>query len=279
MKKIKGFTVIELLCTIIILSIVFIIAVPRVTDLLVTSKKEAHEDSLAAIEKAISLYATSLDLGVDGTLPLTITIENEKYYYQFSGGSKTEGNILEIKGKVPDGGTIVIYADKSYDYSIYNKSLGMCTRNDNTNYLTITNTSLKNNGYFEITDFDGNANKTVSVGTINATNLKENDILLLDYDAEYTDAIYDIKKADSGIYLKGTSGTKTLSFEKIKLNGIGVYHASSTQKLTSAQIGTTFNASFIFDYYTEGSIKISNVKLTRKDTRIDTEVENASECS
>jgi len=254
----KGFTLIELVCTVIILGMIFVIVVPRVSDILRDSRKEAHNDSIEAIDKAVSLYISASDLDAMQNLPLQVTIKDDKYFYKIGNGDEVEGNILEIKGKVPDSGSITINYDKSYKYQIYDKSLNICTTNDDTNYLNAEAST------FEVSDFNGES-KVLDVGDLDLSSFEVGDILLLDYDAIYTDAIYKISNPNAGIYL--VDGNNNNFFEPIKLSGSGIYHVSSTYKIKDNK---SLNLSFKFDDYTEGNIKISNVKITKKGAKKET---------
>lgn len=271
----KGFTLIELLAIIILLAIILVITMPKIAETLSNSRKSAAEDTIKSIEKAVLLYSASMDLDTGGTLPVTITFENGKYYYQYTGENKVEGNLLEIKGKAPENGKVVIYPDKSYEYALYNSSTQSCVKKDSTNYLTVTNTSMKNDGYIIVTNFKGETNRTISIGTLSVSNIKATDTIILDYDVEYTDAVYDFNQSNPGFVFQG-SGNSTgwnpgVAFDKIKLSGTGVYHASSSRKLTTTQKGnTTFSMNFRFDHYTAGTIKISNVKVVKQNAQTET---------
>ena len=52
----KGFTLLELLAVIVILSILVVLAVPKVTDILRTSKQKTYETNKEVIEKAAKGY-------------------------------------------------------------------------------------------------------------------------------------------------------------------------------------------------------------------------------
>ena len=87
----KGFTLIEILAAIVVLSAILIIAVPRVFTLLDSSKKEAfkmtnsiirkeiiRENSLGVITPQVYTFTNGVmlpDIGITGSLPESGTIE------------------------------------------------------------------------------------------------------------------------------------------------------------------------------------------------------------
>lgn len=264
--KNKGFTLIELIGVILLLALIVVITVPKVFEVIRSSKEESMNDTIKSIEKAANLYATSIDINTEGNLPLTVTFEDGKSYYQFEGESKQEGNILELKGKLPDEGKVIIYEDKSFDYELYNPFENTCMKRDSTNYL---NTDALTNNSFKVT-FDKEPEKIITVGTLDISNFKKGETLLLDYDAEYKDAVFDFDQKNAGFVLTGngnvTANNPGLSFENMKLSGTGVYHASTTLKLTEEQKqNSSFNMDFVFNHYTSGTMTISNIKITKKD--------------
>lgn len=264
--KNKGFTLIELIGVILLLALIVVITVPKVFEVIRSSKEESMNDTIKNIEKAANLYATSIDLDTEGELPLTVTFEEGKSYYEFADGNKQEGNILDLKGQLPDNGKVIIYEDKSFDYELYNPFEKTCMKRDSTNYL---NESTLTDNTFKVT-FNKEAEKIINIGTLDISNFKKGETLLLDYDAEYTDAVFDFDQKNAGFVLKGTGNVTGsnpgISFENMKLSGTGVYHASTTLKLTEEQKqNSSFNMDFVFNHYTSGTMKISNIKITKKD--------------
>lgn len=268
--KNKGFTLIELIGVILLLALIVVITVPKVFEVIRSSKEESMNDTIKSIEKAANLYATSIDINTEGNLPLTVTFEDGKSYYQFEGESKQEGNILELKGKLPDEGKVIIYEDKSFDYELYNPFENTCMKRDSTNYLFPNLGEELENDSFKIT-FNGDPEQNVEVGYIDVSELKgkEKSIkVLLDYDAEYNNAVFDFDKKNAGIILKSKDNDDTskpgISFENIKLSGTGVYHASTTLTI-GEEVNTDLDMIFSFNHYTSGTMKISNIKITKKD--------------
>lgn len=246
----KAFTLVEVLAILVILGIVAVITVPKVADVINDSRESYVNDTITTLEKAANIYISTLDLE-EVSLPLTVTFENKVSYYQFEGEEKKEGNLLELKGGIPYNGKVVIYEDKTYEYQLYNEKTSKCIKKDITNYITSSEISLNSFG----------EQKKVSAGVINASSLKNGDILLLDFDISYEDLIYELDK-DSGFYLEGTN----LSFEKVKLSGSGFQHVTLTKKVETNLTSGSMN--FVFDNYSSGNVKISNVKITKKDAQI-----------
>lgn len=61
-KSEKGFTLVELLATIVILGIIAAIAVPSVGALINNTKDDAHQANIESMEEAARLYAISEDV-------------------------------------------------------------------------------------------------------------------------------------------------------------------------------------------------------------------------
>lgn len=274
LKKHKAFTLVELLAVLAILAIIALITVPRILQMVEDSRKSSIDSVIKSVEKAASLYASSLELESEGTLPVTITFENGVSYYQFSGGTKTKGNLLDLKGKIPENGKVIINTDKSYEYQVYNPYDKMCVKNDVTNYLTLSNQVIT------VTDFKNETNRCISVGTLNVSNLTVDDQMQVDYDILYKDVALDevaaeTDKVTAGMNFQGsgnvTSWSPGIGFKNTKLTGSGAYHFSYVQKLTPAQKeNASFKMNMRFDHFTEGTVEISNIKVTKKGAKIST---------
>jgi prepilin-type N-terminal cleavage/methylation domain-containing protein len=94
MKKIKGFTLIELMIVVAIIGILSAIAIPKFADLIRKSNEGSTKGNLGAIRSAISIYYGELegwfpiatasgDQTVTGTLPQILTMQNGKYLASF----------------------------------------------------------------------------------------------------------------------------------------------------------------------------------------------------
>lgn len=248
----NGFTLIEVLAILVILSIIAVIAYPKVTDVIIESREAYVSDTIESLEKAANIYISTLELE-EANLPLVVTFENKKSYYQFNGESKIAGNILELKGGIPTNGKVVIYKDKTYEYQVYNERTNKCIKKDITNYINASDFSLSSFG----------TSKSVSAGTLKIQNGSENDVLMLDFDITYEDMVPTLDK-DYGISLKNSD----FAFEKVKVNGSGFQHFTLTRKLSSENIGKSYAMNFVFDYYETGKVTISNIKVTRKNGRL-----------
>ena len=97
MKK-KGFTLIELLAVIVILSLIVIIAVPKILDVIEKSERTAWGESAGLMAKAAELKYS------EGNL--TNTERNETYEFE-NGDFKSGSPTLTFKGDKPYSGKIV----------------------------------------------------------------------------------------------------------------------------------------------------------------------------
>ena len=105
MKK-NGFTLIEVLTVIIILSMISLITVPLINNLLINSKKKALESSAyGLVESARIYYGANLR-----------KIKQESI--EFNSNNNYEG--LKIKGDIPNG-KIVLYKNGKTELAIYNE--------------------------------------------------------------------------------------------------------------------------------------------------------------
>ncbi len=101
MKK-KGFTLIELLAVIVILAIIALIATPIVMNVIENSRKGAAERSAENLEHSAEIYYYNKKL--DGGFPgITFTCKN--------GSCSSNDETLEISGKAPEAGTVIINKD------------------------------------------------------------------------------------------------------------------------------------------------------------------------
>ena len=142
MKK-KGFTLIELLATIIILSVIALIAVPIVINVIDKAKKASFEQSLNSIVKAVDIYQVKEEVtsGITECRYFSfssdvneITVRDEKTYYPVKD--------LSLKGKIPTEGELKICKDNirldasdgeysgSSDGNVTNISKGDLSSND-----------------------------------------------------------------------------------------------------------------------------------------------------
>ena len=95
MKKEKGFTLIELLAVIVLLSILMVVAVPKILNVIENSKKSAAESSIKLVKDAIKTQVTS------GSIMGTNFTSDESGCYTFNFDDQTSGNAkkLQLKNK------------------------------------------------------------------------------------------------------------------------------------------------------------------------------------
>jgi len=107
MKRTKGFTLIELIAVIIILSIIALITVPVVMNIIERANKSAFKDSAYGIIKAGELYYSKQDLDFDNQL--------ENIIFTFP-----EANGLDINGSRPKSGDMIINVNGDISLAISN---------------------------------------------------------------------------------------------------------------------------------------------------------------
>ena len=116
-NKNRGFTLIEMLATVVILGIIGLIATPVVTNIVNDAKVGAFKRSVEGITTAIdNKYAVSLLAG---------NVEETSYIY--SNGKSTLGDLDKyFKGKRPDEAIFHINSNGEMEYVIYDKDLKVC---------------------------------------------------------------------------------------------------------------------------------------------------------
>ena len=103
MKK-KGFTLIELLAVIVILAIIAVITVPKIADMISSSRQGGAEDSFYGTLKAAELgYAKALQSNTE-LKGSTCTIADSKI-------TCTNGVKIDVSGKIPESGVVAISSD------------------------------------------------------------------------------------------------------------------------------------------------------------------------
>ena len=107
MSKKKGFTLIELLSVIVILAIIALIAVPVIVNIINKANKSAFKDSVYGIIKASELYYATEDIVNDFSEEKEFTFPNDV-------------EELELKGKLPTGGTLKIKEDGTLTFALTN---------------------------------------------------------------------------------------------------------------------------------------------------------------
>ncbi len=110
MKKKKGFTLIELLAVIVVLSVILIIAVPKILDVIENAEKQAYKESAELMAHTAQIQYQTKE--VTGSAPV---IPDEGITYTFTEGVQSvSGNydLLKFKGDKPYSGTITLTKDK-----------------------------------------------------------------------------------------------------------------------------------------------------------------------
>ena len=103
MRK-KGFTLIELLAVIVILAIIAVITVPKIADMISSSRMGGAEDSFYGTLKAA-------ELGYTKALQSKTELKGDICDLSKASGDKvtcTNGTVIAFTGKVPEKGTLVI---------------------------------------------------------------------------------------------------------------------------------------------------------------------------
>ncbi len=125
-----------------------------------------------------------------------------------------------------------------------------------------------------ISGFTGIINYCPSLYPLSTNGLQTGDNITLSFDIEYTNLTADTTK-DYYLYPQGagnvTSWAPGIGFSHVKLTGSGTHHYESTITLSEAQLqNATFNLTLRTDYYTGGSIKITNFKVKRTTKKTET---------
>lgn len=117
MKREKGFTLIELLAVIIILSVIMVIAVPKVLDVINKSKEEAFIDSAYGISDSAKYYYFENNM-------------TDSYNFEYENRKLKNNEELKYKGTNPDSGNLVISSKGKIKLAFYSNSLNLCIKKD-----------------------------------------------------------------------------------------------------------------------------------------------------
>ena len=125
-----------------------------------------------------------------------------------------------------------------------------------------------------ITGFTGITNYCPGLYPLSTNGLQTGDKITLSFDMEYTNLTADTTK-DYHLNPQGsgnvTSWTPGIAFSQVKLTGSGTHHYESTVTLSEEQLkNATFSLNLRSDYYTGGSIKITNFKIKRTTKKTET---------
>ena len=109
MKNKQGFTLIELLAVIVILAIIAVITVPKIADMISSSRQGGAEDSFYGALKAA-------ELGYTKALQSNTSLSGDVCDFSKANGSTLtcmNGTVISFSGKIPDTGKLIINADGS----------------------------------------------------------------------------------------------------------------------------------------------------------------------
>ena len=142
----KGFTLIEVLAIIIILSIIAVITVPIIRNVIQTSRENAFIDTGYGLVKSAQTYQLEKQrLNEDYELFIDYPTGRPGYY-------PTDENeiFLKTKGKLPDSGSLIIDYDGKVAMAIWSDSAQVCVVKDYESKKVVIDRSLnKNNCYIE----------------------------------------------------------------------------------------------------------------------------------
>ncbi len=110
----KGFTLIELLAVIVILAIIALITAPIISNIIHTMNDNAFVETGQNIISAAKNYQT---VAAGNNQPLELTVDY---------GSNLNTDKLELKGTMPDSGSINIYENGSTEFRLWSDKLQLC---------------------------------------------------------------------------------------------------------------------------------------------------------
>ena len=105
----KGFTLVEMIAILVILSLLSLILTPVILDVVRNSRKASYKDSVLGIMTSAANYISQYDLVSDGeelVYPIEFTCDGT--FCKASYNKK-----LEFTGEVPTGGSIIMYDDNT----------------------------------------------------------------------------------------------------------------------------------------------------------------------
>ena len=135
----KGFSLMELMLVLALISILAIITVPMILNALTSANEKAFLDTALTINKAAANYYAETAMDETKPLPLIVTYEDSKVTYKDGSGNKLEGKLLDYKGKHPDSGNILIKVNGEVTMAIFDNRSGKCVEkevNDKTPKVT-----------------------------------------------------------------------------------------------------------------------------------------------
>lgn len=132
----KGFTLVELLATIALLSVIALVVTPTIINRIAQSKEEAFVNNASMLVKAANNYYAESQINKDITVPLLVTYTNGNATYC---NSKPK---LEYSGKNPTSGNIYINSTGEVELRIYDTSVKKCVEKTKNSSKVTINESL-----------------------------------------------------------------------------------------------------------------------------------------
>lgn len=141
----KGFSLMELMLVLALISILAIITVPMILNALTSANEKAFLDTALTINKAAANYYAETAMDDSKPLPLIVTYEDSKVTYKDGSGNQLEGKLLDYKGKHPTSGSVYIETDGTITMAIFDNRASKCIEKEKTDKVPeVTKTSKEN---------------------------------------------------------------------------------------------------------------------------------------
>ena len=130
--KNKGFTLVELLAVIVVLTFLILLVVPIVQNTIESSKIKSFKNSVNGLVAVVN----------DKVASDTLKGKKIDYIYTFENGRETTSILSDyIKGKKPDNAKIVVNSEGEIIFTVWNKKLKMCAykKTDNSKIKYVKN--------------------------------------------------------------------------------------------------------------------------------------------
>ena len=125
MKNKRGFTLLELLTTIVILTVIALIAIPIILNIINKARLRAFVNTGYGILKATENYRISELLNDNNTGDVSVSFDDYK-------------NQLSFKGTKPDGGNVTVKTTGRSSLALWSESLKRCiVKGYDTNKITL----------------------------------------------------------------------------------------------------------------------------------------------
>lgn len=266
----RGFTLVELLCVIIIISVVTLITVPIINKQIIASRDALYKDQIIDIEEAAKKFITEKNELADPTHINDIYVSLATIQQL---GYLEKGDILDPKTKKKMEGCILIsYDDKASGYNYtYNENSCLDYASSNDAYIIYdydknSNDVVKNedNKKISAADYIINeyANKATDGGSINLLKVEgQTDSGLYDIDDEYV-----FRGSNVNNYVK-YNGSDNGSDNGSEYRILSIDKETKTMKIISTTgYASLFGDSTIFNstaYYTESKKEYSKISLNK----------------